>query len=547
MLADLLFEDVVESREDIFKKYPRRKLEKEQLVLRFAPSPTGYLHIGNVYTALAGYILTKNSNGVFILRIEDTDKEREIEEGIVQIVDGLKYFGIEFDEGVLGKGKTEGIYGPYIQSERVEIYRVFAKDLVSKGLTYPCFATEQELEEIRKQQEKKRERTGYYGKWAKWRDASLDSIEKELEKETPYVIRLYSRGDFKKKIECTDLIKGRVTLSQNDMDSILLKSDGYPTYHFAHPIDDTLMDISYVLRGDEWLSSQPLHMEIFEALKFKQLDYGHISPLMKKEGEGKRKLSKRRDPESRVAFYIENGYPVEGVKEYLLNVANSNFSDWRRLNPDSDILEFNLRLEKFNKAGALFDILKINNICKEYISTLSAQQVYNYALEWSEKYSEQTFSKLSNHREYCINILNIEREGERIRKDIVKWSDVLTQLEIFFDDLFVSMKKDVVEMEDNLQRAILNMFLDTYYFEDSSSEWFNKIKEIALRNNFSTDSTEYIKDPSKYRGRIGDVAMVIRVAATGRRQTPDLYQVMQVMGEVRVRERLQGYINDVLM
>lgn len=547
MLADLLFGDVTESIEDIFKKYPRRKLEKEQLVLRFAPSPTGYLHIGNVYTALAGYILTKNSNGVFILRIEDTDKEREIEEGIVQIVDGLKYFGIEFDEGVLGKGKTEGIYGPYIQSERVEIYKVFAKDLVSKGLAYPCFATEQELEEIRKQQEKQRERTGYYGKWAKWRDASLDSIEKELERGTPYVIRLYSRGDFKKKIECTDLIKGRVTLSQNDMDSILLKSDGYPTYHFAHPIDDTLMDISYVLRGDEWLSSQPLHMEIFEALEFKQLNYGHISPLMKKEGEGKRKLSKRRDPESRVAFYIENGYPVEGVKEYLLNVANSSFSDWRRLNPDGDILKFNLRLEKFNKAGALFDIFKINNICKEYISTLSAQQVYNYALEWSEKYSEQTFSKLSNYREYCINILNIEREGERIRKDIVKWSDVLTQLEIFFDDLFINMKKDVVEMEDNLQKAILNMFLDTYYFGDSSSEWFNKIKEIALRNNFSTDSTKYIKNPSKYRGRIGDVAMVIRVATTGRRQTPDLYQVMQVMGEARVRERLQGYINDVLM
>jgi len=542
-ISNLLFPNVKESKEEILKKYPQRKLKEGELVLRFAPSPTGFIHIGNIYTSLVGYILTKRSNGIFILRIEDTDKVREVENGVTQIVDGLKNFGIEFDEGMINETESKGEYGPYVQSQRGDIYKVFAKELISKGLAYPCFCSTQELEDIRKEQTESGCRTGYFDKWAKWRDASIEDIKKELDLGTPFVIRLYSKGNIENKINTQDLIKGGITLSQNDMDSVLLKSDGLPTYHFAHPIDDTLMGISFVLRGDEWLSSQPLHIEIFDALGFEQLQYGHISPLMKMDNGGKRKLSKRKDPESAVSYYVENGYPTTAVKEYLLNIANSNFYDWRIQNSDKDILEFDLKLEKFNKAGALFDITKLNDISKEYISKLSAQEVYEYVLEWAEKFNTNIHTKLLNQKDYSISILNIEREGFKIRKDTIKWSDIPSQFEIFFDDMFKESKKEELETEKNIQRDILNEFLDMYYFGDDSEEWFNKIKRIGEKNGFCSDYKEYESNPRKYKGKVGDVAMIIRIAVTGRKQTPDLYQIMQVMGESRVRERIKGYIN----
>ena len=542
-ISQLLFPDIKESVKDILKRYPKRNREEGELILRFAPSPTGFIHIGNIYTSLVGYILTKRSNGVFILRIEDTDKVREVKDGITQIVEGLQNFGIQFDEGMVNEKESKGEYIPYIQSERKDIYKIFAKDLVSKGLAYPCFCTTQELEDIRKEQTNSGCRTGYFGKWAKWRDAKVEDIKKELDLGTPFVIRLYSKGNIENKINTKDLIKGGITLSENDMDSVLLKSDGLPTYHFAHPIDDTLMGISFVLRGDEWLSSQPLHIEIFDALGFEQLQYGHISPLMKMDNGGKRKLSKRKDPESAVSYYVENGYPTTAVKEYLLNIANSNFYDWRIQNSDKDILEFDLKLEKFNKAGALFDITKLNDISKEYISKLSAQEVYEYVLEWAEKFNTNIHTKLLNQKDYSISILNIEREGFKIRKDTIKWSDIPSQFEIFFDDMFKESKKEELETEKNIQRDILNEFLDMYYFGDDSEEWFNKIKRIGEKNGFCSDYKEYESNPRKYKGKVGDVAMIIRIAVTGRKQTPDLYQIMQVMGESRVRERIKGYIN----
>ncbi len=542
-ISQLLFPDIKESVKDILKRYPKRDIKQGELILRFAPSPTGFIHIGNIYTSLVGYILTKRSNGVFILRIEDTDKVREVKDGITQIVEGLQNFGIQFDEGMVNEKESKGEYGPYIQSERKDIYKIFAKDLVSKGLAYPCFCTTQELEDIRKEQTNSGCRTGYFGKWAKWRDAKVEDIKKELDLGNPFVIRLYSKGNIENKINTKDLIKGGITLSENDMDSVLLKSDGLPTYHFAHPIDDTLMGISFVLRGDEWLSSQPLHMEIFDALGFEQLQYGHISPLMKIENGGKRKLSKRKDPESAVSYYVENGYPINAVKDYLLNIANSNFYDWRVQNPDKDILDFELKLEKFNKAGALFDITKLNDISKEYISTLSAQEVYDFVLEWAEKFNTDIHTKLVNQKDYCLNILNIEREGFKIRKDLVKWSDIPNQFEIFFDDMFNKCEKEEIDMDKGTQENILNEFVDTYYFGDDSTEWFSKIKRIGEKNGFCSDYKEYEKHPKKYKGKVGDVAMILRVATTGRKQTPDLYQVMQVMGESRVRERIKGYIN----
>jgi glutamyl-tRNA synthetase len=545
LLADKLFGDIKERREDILKLFPKRKLGEGEFVLRFAPSPTGFIHIGNVYTSLVGFLLAKRTNGLFILRIEDTDKEREVENGISGIVNGLKGFGIHFDEGMKDDNNSIGEYGPYIQSERVHIYKVFAKDLVSKGLAYPCFATTAELDDIRAKQTEAGVRTGYYGKWAKWRDASWSEIEQSLEAGVPFVIRLYSQGNIDNKTRSNDLIKGGVTVSENDMDTVLLKSDGLPTYHFAHPIDDTLMGISIVIRGEEWFASQALHMEIFKALGFPQLPYAHISPLMKMDDGGKRKLSKRKDPEAAVSFYLQQGYPVEAVKEYLLNIANSGFYDWRIQNPSKDIVDFDLRLEKFNRAGALFDITKLNDICKEYISRLTATEVYKEALVWAKEFDENIAKKLENHKDYSINIFNIEREGGKIRKDLVKWSDIPSHLEIFYDDMFDQIEKTELDMDEDLQKDILSDFLDVYYPGDTVEEWFGKIKNIAIKKGFSIDYKEYEKSPKKFKGKVGDVAMVLRAAITGKTQTPDLYQVMQVMEEDRVRSRIKSYMENL--
>lgn len=539
-ISQLLFPNVKQSVEDIYKRYPKRDLKPSQLVLRFAPSPTGFLHLGSVYTSLIGRKLTDQTHGIYILRIEDTDKKREIEGGVDLIINGLKAFGIEFDESA-----RQGEYGPYIQSERLDIYHVFAKYLVSKGAAYPCFASSQELEEIRIKQNEEGVRTGYYGKWAKWRDADLESIKSALENDQKYVIRLYSTGNFQNKFTFNDLIKGNCTFSENDMDAVLLKSDGYPTYHFAHPIDDKLMGINLVIRTNEWFPSIPLHLEIFKKLGFEEIPYAHPSPLMKMENGNKRKLSKRKDPEADASFFIKYGYPVPGLFEYFLNIMNSNFADWRIQNPKAPLSEFNLKLEKFNKAGALFDMVKLEDVCKEYISRLTAQEVYDMVLNWSKDFDKNIYEKLVNHREYCINIFNIEREGSKIRKDIVKWSDVNEQFEIFFDDMYKKMEKESVDIKSDIQKSVLNDFLDTFYFGDDSYEWFNKIKRIAQKYGFSTDYKEYEKNPKRYLGKVGDVAMILRVAITGKKQTPDLFQIMQVMGEDRLRGRIKEYINSL--
>ncbi len=539
-LAELLFPDVKESVDDIFNRYPNRNLEPSQLVLRFAPSPTGFLHLGSVFTSLIGRKLVNQTKGIYILRIEDTDKKREIEGGIDLIIDGLEGFGINFDESVRG-----GKYGPYIQSERLDIYKAFAKYLVSTGGAYPCFASAQELEEIREKQNESNSRTGYYGQWAKWRDADMDLIRNALQEGKKFVIRLHSTGDFKEKFTFNDLIKANCTFSENDMDAVLLKSDGYPTYHFAHPIDDTLMGINLVIRTYEWFPSIPLHLEIFKKLGFKEIPYAHPSPLMKMDNGNKRKLSKRKDPEADASFFINNGYPDTAILEYFLNIMNSNFADWRIQNPNLPFSEFTLKLEKFNKAGALFDMVKLKDVCKEYISRLSAQEVYENTLEWAETFNPEIHTKLLNQKEYCLNIFNIEREGEKIRKDIEKWSDVTHQFEIFFDDMFKGLEKESLDIDNSIQKKVLSDFLDTYYFGDDQYEWFNKIKRIADKNGFCIDYKEYESNPKKYKGKVGDVAMILRVAVTGRKQTPDLYQVMQVMGEARVRSRVKEYVNNI--
>lgn len=527
-LAQLLFPEVKESPEDILNRYPER--ETEGMVLRFAPSPTGFMHIGNVYTGLVCTKLAKQTDGVSILRIEDTDKEREIENGVTQIVNGLKGFGIEFDEGMINEEEGKGDYGPYIQSKRLDIYKVFAKDLVTKGYAYPCFMKEEELEEMRAKQEELKVATGCYGKWAKWRDADIEDIKNNLDAGEEFVIRLYSTGDPEKSFDFKDLIKGGVTLRENNMDAVLLKSDGYPTYHFAHPIDDTLMRITHVIRGDEWFSSLPLHVELFNKLGFDLLPYAHVSPLMKSEDGKKRKLSKRKDPEFAVSYYIERGYPKKGILEYLLNIANSNFYDWRMQNPDKSLDEFELKFDKFNSSGALFDIVKLDGICKNYIASLSAHEVYDKAMQWARDFDEEVANLLEGNKEYCIAIFNIERTGDKIRKDLVKFEDVRNQMTIFFDELLA--KEDVPDVKDRVseedQKAILTKYLEIFDIPDSSDVWFDKIRNLSKDLGFE---------------KVGDVAMVLRVAITHRTQTPDLYQVIKVLGEEKVRERIKNHID----
>lgn len=549
-LADLLFPDVTESVEDIFKKYPKRELKDGAEVLRFAPSPTGFLHIGSVYSGLVCTKISEQTEGVAVLRIEDTDKKREVKEGVRLIVEGLKGFGIEFDEGPDINGDHIGKYAPYMQSKRLDIYKVFAKDMVAKGHAYPCFTTEEQLVEVREQQEKEGARTGYYGSWAKWRDVSLEEIKTALDKGSPFVIRLYSTGDIDNTFEMTDGIKGRVTLRENDMDAVLLKSDGFPTYHFAHPIDDTLMGVTMVTRGDEWFSSVPLHYELFAKLGFNQIPYTHISPLMKMDNDGKskRKLSKRKDPEADVQYYIDHGYPKEGILEYLLTLANSNFYDWKLQNPEKSFKEFNLKIEKFNKAGALFDIVKLEDLCKEYIASLSAQEVYTRSLDWARRYDEKTAKLLESNKEYCIKIFDIERSGDKIRKDIVKFEDSKAQLDLFFDKSFDEGGYEDISnrLDRSIQKEIVEKYLAQYESTNSSTEWFEKVKEVGDSLGFTSERKEYEANKDKYKGTVGDVAMVLRVAITGKTKSPDLYQVMSVLGEQKARQRLEKYASEMV-
>lgn len=532
ILSQLLFPDVVETPQSMFGKYPKRELPDGAMVLRFAPSPTGFLHIGTVYMGMINTIIAKQTKGVSILRIEDTDKNREVENGVMTIVEGLRNFGIDFDEGMIGDNQSKGKYGPYIQSKRLDIYKVFAKDLVSKGYAYPCFMTEQELENIRKEQGEKKLRTGCYGKWAIWRDRSLEDVKAMLEKDEKFVIRLYSTGDIEKSFNMMDLIKGYVTLRENDMDAVLLKSDGFPTYHFAHPIDDILMGITLVTRGDEWFSSVPLHVELFQKLGFKQIPYAHFSPLMKTENGSKRKLSKRKDPEADVQYYISKGYPKEGVKEYLLNIANSNFYDWKIQHPGKSPEEFALRLDKFNKAGSLFDIVKLDDMCKNYIASLSAEQVYDQALTWVEEYDKEVADILKENKDYCIKIFGIEREGPKVRKDIVKYSDIKEQLTIFFDTMFENIEYEDISgiIESTKQKEILEKYLKVFEIPNSVETWFEGVKKLAEEMGVKT----------------GEIAMVLRVAITKKTKSPDLYQVISILGEDKVRERLEKYLGKVI-
>ena len=543
-LANLIFPDA----KDISfyeKKYPERNLPDGAIVTRFAPSPTGVMHIGGLYQALAAIEVARQTQGVFFLRIEDTDQKREIENGVTGIVKSLQDFDMCPDEGQISDEKEIGDYGPYKQSKRKEIYESYAKYMISIGKAYPCFATSEELDEMRKKQEAAKVRTGYYGVWAKYRNLSVEEAVEKIKAGDPYIIRFKSPGREDRRIKHKDIIKGNVDFPENDQDIVIIKADGLPTYHFAHAIDDHLMHTTHVIRSDEWLSSVPLHIQLFLELGFKPPKYAHISPIMKNDNGNKRKLSKRKDPEAAVSYYSELGIPSLAVKEYLLNIANSNFENWRKQNKDAKIEEFDFKLNKMSVSGALFDMVKLLDVSKIVISKFSADEVYNETLKWASIYDEEFKKILEQDKEYALKVFGIERGNAKPRKDIAKWSDVKENTGYMFDEIFKNIRNDYELQKINNKeqiRKIITLYLEKYFdLSDDKQMWFDKIKDLAEECGYAREVKEYKANPEKYEAHVGDVSTVLRIALTGRTNTPDLYEIMQVLGKEKITNRLKSF------
>lgn len=539
-LAELLFPGIILTPQQYEEQYPARQLPEGARVTRFSPSPTGYLHIGGLFAAMTARLTAKVTNGVFFLRIEDTDKKREVEGGVTAIVNGLDAFGITPDEGITGVDTESGAYGPYQQSKRREIYQCFAKELVRQGLAYPCFCTEEELNALREQQEAKAVNKGYYGEWAACRKLSFEEQKRAVESGKPYTLRLRSPGHESRRIMIDDLIKGKIEMPENTQDIVLLKTDGIPTYHFAHAVDDHLMRTTHVVRGDEWIASLPVHIQLFKCCGFKPPKYAHFAPIMKEENGGKRKLSKRKDPEAAVSYYIEQGYPKESVIEYLLTLANSNFEDWRRANKAAPQADFPFNLKKMSASGALFDLQKLNDVSKNVISLMTADEVYGSAVNWAQQYDEALYRLLVADKAFAKGIFCIDRGIAKPRKDLAKWSEVKSFVAYFYDELY----QPDYTLPENLTAAaaaeILRAYLAVYDHADDKDTWFARIKALCAPLGYTPNVKEYKKDPQAFRGHVGDVSAVIRIAVTSRRNTPDLHAIMQLLGEEKVISRMRA-------
>jgi glutamyl-tRNA synthetase len=540
-LAALLFPDVTETVDDLERRFPPRELKEGARVTRFAPSPTGFLHIGGLFSALISKLNAATTNGLFLLRIEDTDKKREITDGVSEIIKGLSAFGVDIDEGVIGYEQERGSYGPYQQSRRAAIYHVVAKKLVEEGLAYPCFCTEEELTAIREKQEAlSLDTKGYYGEWAVYRDTPFEKQKELLAEGRPWTLRLRSPGDPEKRVAYDDLIKGRIEMPENIQDVVLLKQDGIPTYHFAHAVDDHFMRVTHVVRGDEWIASVPLHIQLFKVCGFRLPKYAHIAPIMKEDNGGKRKLSKRKDPEAAVTYYAEQGYPKESVLEYLLTLANSNFEDWRRANPTAPQSAFPFNLKKMSTSGALFDLDKLNDVSKNVISVMDAQTVLDKTLDWAKDYDPQLYDLLSADPDRSRALFSIDRGGKKPRKDIAKWSEVKDYFSYCFDELFETNLRELPEnITKELAVAVLDAYEAAYDPADDKEQWFERIKALCAPLGCTPNVKEYKQNPDAFKGHVGDLSTVIRVAVTGRRNTPDLFSIMQILGEDVVRARLR--------
>ena len=540
-LSELLFPNIKKTREDYEKIYPERNLPKGAMVTRFAPSPTGFVHMGSLFVAFACSIYAKQSKGKFFLRIEDTDQKRSVENGIDGIINDLKAFDITPDESsIIG-----GDYGPYIQSERTEIYQTYVKDLIIKGLAYPCFMTEQEISEIREEQEINKVKIGIYGHYAVDRDLSLDEIKSKIANGNKYVIRLKSPGNANNTVEIIDCIKGKLKFPEHDMDTVLLKVDGTPTYHFAHAIDDHLMHTTHVIRGDEWVSSLPLHIQLFEILGFKQPKYAHIAPITKKEDENIRKLSKRKDPEAKVSYYEEVGLPIAAVKLYLATILNSNFEEWYLNNQDKTINDFEFTFDKMAIGGTLFDLDKLNNISKTYFSHQSGENVFNETLKYAEKFDKEYYTLLNDNKEDMIKFLGIEKDGPRPRKDIAKYSDVKEEFSYAIDSIFKKENYSKYDGDKTYDVDLIKEYVEQLDLSVTNEEWFNKTKEFAIEHGYAESPKEYKKSPDEYKGHVGDICEALRVIITGRTKSPDLFSIMKILGTDRINERINLYKNNI--
>lgn len=541
LLAELLFGDIMTDRDSIIERYPKRQLGEKAEVTRFSPSPTGYMHIGGLYAALISSKIARQSGGVFYLRIEDTDKKREVEHGTDEIISSLAEFGIKFDEGASADGEQEyGDYGPYRQSARGEIYRAFAKELVARGLAYPCFCTAEELEQTRKAQESQKLLPGYYGEYAKCRGLTYEQIEQKIKDGCEYVIRLRSPGKEDAKIVCRDIIRGNIEMPENITDVVLLKSDGIPTYHYAHVIDDYLMGTTTVIRGDEWISSYPIHHQLFEVSGLKMPRYAHIAPIMKLDGgeNRKRKLSKRKDPEASVRYYSEQGFPYESVNEYLMTIASSGFEGWRMKNPDADIAEYKFKLDKMSISGALFDMDKLLSVSRDVISRMSEEKLSRLITEWAAEYDPALSSYISNSADKFNESIKLWKyNGTKVRKDVAKWSD----LTAMYDYLYVGAPKEY-DFDTKIPADKRSEFISAYVAEydplDDSSQWFDRVKRVGEPLGFCPNIKEYKADPDKYVGSVADACGILRVAVTGKRNSPDLYTIMRLIGCDETIDRL---------
>lgn len=543
-LADLIFPEA----KDISyyeEKYPRRELKENAVVTRYAPSPTGVMHIGGLYQALIAKKIAKQTEGVFFVRIEDTDQKREIENGTMEIINSLSNFGLEPNEGMISETEEKGIYGPYKQSKRKDIYQAYAKYLIEQGKAYPCFCTPEDVEAIRAKQEAAKIRPGYYGVWAKCRNNTVEEMAEKIKNGEKYIIRFKSPGREDRKIKHKDVIKGNVEFPENDQDIVIIKADGLPTYHFAHAIDDHLMGTTHVIRGDEWLSSVPLHLQLFHELGFRPPKYAHIAPIMKNDNGNKRKLSKRKDPEAAVSYYEQEGIPSEAVNEYLLNIANSTFENWRRANKDKSVDEFELKLNKMSVSGALFDMVKLLDVGKTVISKFTAEEVYEKAMTWAKKYDNE-LEEILKDKNYALKIFGIERGNQKPRKDIAKWSDVKESIIYMYDNKFldenIEYPYQTINEKDDINK-ILKLYTEKYYDEnDDKQTWFNKIKELSGEMGFAKEVKEYKQNPDMYKAHVGDVSTVLRVALTGRTNTPDMYEIMNVLGKESIQKRFEKAI-----
>ena len=542
-LADLLFPVLTETPESLEEKFPARNVPEGAVITRMAPSPTGFVHLGNLVQGMISERMAHQSEGVLFLRVEDTDAKREVPGAVEVLINTLKHYGIQFDEGATIDGDS-GNYGPYRQRQRAFAYHVYAKKLVREGKAYPCFCTEEELTAMRQQQEANKENFGYYGKYAIWRDRSLEEIKEKLDAGMPWVLRFRSEGSIENQFKFDDLVKGKLTITENDIDNVLLKSDGIPTYHFAHAVDDHLMRTTHVVRGDEWLPSLPFHIQLFKALGFKLPKYVHIGPLMKMDGTSKRKLSKRKDPELALTYYKAEGFSISAMREYLMTVLNSNFEDWRRANPDLPVDDFKFSPKKLNPAGSLFDYAKLVDVSKNVISRMDAETVYGLLLDWAKEFDADFGAKLESDPAYATSILAIGRGGKKPRKDLAIWKEAKEYMGFFYDEYLEKPEFDS-KFDNATVITALEKFLAAFSITDDSAAWFEKVKAITEEMGFTSDMKAYKADPSAFPGTVADVSTFIRQAVTGKTNSPDLYTVMQILGYDRTVARIQADIDSL--